>query len=99
MLRLQPLPSLGVAALAAALGTASAQQTGVTLSPFVTFLPTGSASPMAGLSIAVAGGTLALRGGGHLSLQEKSATASNAVTMRPWGLDADAMAYLSSYSY
>src|SRR6185369_15995501 len=26
-------------------------------------------------------------------------TASNAVTMRPWGLDADAMAYLSSYSY
>ncbi len=92
-------PSIGIAAIAAALTTATAQQSGVTLSPFVTFLPTGSASPMAGLSLAVTGGPLALRGGGHLSLQERSATAAGDITTRPWGLDADALAYLDSYGY
>lgn len=99
MLRLSMCPALAASALAATLATAAAQQTGVTLSPFVTFLPTGSASPMAGLSIAINGGPLALRGGAHLSLQERSATTTDAITMRPWGADADALAYLQSYSY
>ena len=99
MLRLQPLPSLGVAALAAALGTADAQQTGVTLSPFVTFLPTGNASPMAGLAIALAGGPLALRASGNLAVQERGANALSDLATRPWGVDADAIAYLAGYGY
>src|SRR5262245_5421708 len=95
-----------LAALAAAV-TAAAQQappaSGVTLSPFVTLNSANSAngaSPMAGLALSVSGGSLALRAGGHLSLQERSGvTANSALTMRPWGADADALAFLESYAY
>ena len=85
----------------AALATATAQA-GVSISPFVTFLPNGSADPMAGLALAISGGPLALRASAHLSLQERSATAStaaNGLATRPWGADADAIAYLESYRY
>lgn len=85
---------------ALATGSAVAQQAGVSLSPFVTFAPSGGASSMAGLALSVADGPLALRAGGHLSLQERSAlTGATAVTMRPWGADADALALLESYNY
>jgi hypothetical protein len=75
------------------------QQPGVSLSPFVTFLPTGASHPMAGLALAVADGPLALRGSGHVSLQENNAAAPAGVTARPWGADADALAFLESTTF
>ena len=96
MLRVSLRPIICAALVAATASTVAAQQS-VSLSPFVTFLPSPGASPLVGLSIAVAGGPLALRAGGHLSLDERTATSSGAVATRPWGADADALAYLESY--
>jgi len=92
---------LGAVMLFAASASTTAQTPGVSLSPFVTFLPTGSASPSAGLSMTVSGGPVALRAGGHLSLEERNSLpgVSSATVMRPWGADADALAFLESYSY
>jgi hypothetical protein len=87
-----------------AFAIADAQQPQVSLSPFVTFLPTESARPMAGLSLMFTGGPLALRAGGHLSLKDRgittaTGTETSVATLRPWGADADALAFLESYSY
>jgi cell wall-associated NlpC family hydrolase len=83
-----------------AVATTGAQQPDVSLSPFVTFLPTGSAGPMTGLALAFADGPLALRGSGYISVQDRSSVATtSAVTTRPWGADADAIAFLESMSY
>ena len=90
------------AALTIAALTTGRAQAGVSISPFVTFLPNGSADPMAGLALAISGGPLALRASAHLSLQERSSAtsaATNALATRPWGADADALAYLESYKY
>jgi len=65
-------PSLGVALLTTIVSAAGAQQPDVSVSPFVTFLPTGSASPMTGLALTLARGPFALRAGGHISLQDRS---------------------------
>ena len=101
MLRLLKYPALSAAAAMVALTVASAQQSSVTLSPFVTVLPSGSPQPMAGLSLMLAGGPLALRAGGHIAIQDRPAldAASAPVTTRPWGFDADALAYLESLAY
>ena len=96
MLRLSILSTVGVVLTVV---SASAQQPGVTLSPFVTFLPVGSPSPMAGLSLSFSGGPLAVRAGGHLAVQERTTSATSDLTTRPWGADADALAFLESYSY
>lgn len=90
---------LTLGALAVASTLAIAQQPGVSLSPFVTFLPDADASPLAGLSLAITGGPLSLRAGGHLSLRDRAASNAFATSMRPWGADADAVAYLESYNY
>ena len=104
MLRFSHSPLFGVFAIATSLATAGAQQSEVSLSPFVTFLPTGTASPMAGLALSIAGGPIALRAGGHVSLQDRTvfttgSASTSIVTARPWGADADALAYLESYTY
>jgi cell wall-associated NlpC family hydrolase len=90
---------LSTTALVVPLLAAAAQQTDVSISPFVTFLPTGGASPLAGLALTMAGNSgLALRASGHLALQNdniNSLNASlNAPTMRPWGADADAILFI-----
>ena len=72
MLRFSVCPSLGVALLATTVAAAGAQQPDVSISPFVTFLPTGSASPMTGLALTLARGPFALRAGGQISLQNGS---------------------------
>ncbi len=90
---------LAIGALAVASTSAIAQQPGVSLSPFVTFLPDADASPLAGLSLAITGGPLSLRAGGHLSVRDRSTSNNFAASMRPWGADADAVAYLESYNY
>jgi len=78
---------------------ALAQQSGVSLSPFVSFVPDADAGPLAGLSLALTGGPLSLRAGGHLSVRDRVASNSFSTSMRPWGADADAIAYLESYNY
>lgn len=86
---------LSTTALAAPLFLAGAQQTGASLSPFVTFLPTGGASPLAGLALTMAGnGGLALRASGHVSLENQNVNAFGPTAMRPWGADADAVLFL-----
>lgn len=89
---------LALGALAVASTFAIAQQSGVSLSPFVTFRPETDGSPLAGLSLALTGGSLSLRAGGHLSVRDRTA-ANTFTSMKPWGADADAVAYLESYNY
>jgi hypothetical protein len=96
MLRLSVLSTISVVG---ALHTAIAQLPGVTLSPFVSFLPVGRPSPMAGLSLSISGGPLAVRAGGHLAVQERTTSATTDLATRPWGVDADALAFLQSYRY
>lgn len=72
----------------------------VSISPFVSFIPTGSAIPMTGLALSLTGGPFALRAGGNISLLERNTLpSSTAVAMRPWGADADVVAFLESLSY
>ena len=113
MLRFSLRPVLGAAAVAVSAAVVGAQQSEVSISPFVTFLPTESARPMAGLSLTFAGGPLALRAGGQLSLRDRDTYTSNNNTttgttttslatpnaLRPWQADADAIAYLEGYNY
>jgi cell wall-associated NlpC family hydrolase len=88
---------LATTALVAPFVAAAAQQTDVSISPFVTFLPTGGVSPLAGLALTMAGNSgLALRASGHLSLENTNANLNSlsGPTLRPWGADADVMLFL-----
>jgi cell wall-associated NlpC family hydrolase len=88
---------LAQAAIVTPLAIAGAQQSDVTVSPFVSFLPTTGASPLAGLALTLAGNSgLALRASGHLSLENTNnvATFGAPATIRPWGADADAILFL-----
>jgi len=89
------------AASATPCSLAMAQQSDVTISPFVSFLPATGASPLAGLAIALAGnGGLALRGSGHLALENSTGSSFyGANTFRPWGADADVVFSLGGHSY
>lgn len=80
-------------ALLSPISSAVAQQSGVTVSPFVSFLPSvGTSSPLAGLALTMAGnGGLALRGSGHLALNNTNDPFANPGATRPWGADADAL--------
>ena len=81
--------AFAVAALAAAPTTASAQQSDVAVSPFVSFLPATGASPLAGMALAIAGtGGFGVRGSASLSLENQNNNFGT-TTMRPWGADAD----------
>jgi cell wall-associated NlpC family hydrolase len=76
-------------------GAASAQSSDVTVAPFVAFLPTTGASPLAGLAITLAGtGPIALRASGHLSLENTNGPTFTGAAIRPWGADADAVLFL-----
>jgi len=78
----------GSAVLAIASG-AAAQQSNVSITPFVSFLPSAGTSPLAGLALTLAGnGGIGLRASGHLALENsKTAGLGTAGTMRPWGAD------------
>ena len=98
MLRLLICPALS----AVAFSLTGAQASGASFSPFVTFLPTGSPRPMAGLALTLADGPFALRAGGQMSIQDRapiSPTSTNTSTTRPWRADADALVYLERLSY
>jgi cell wall-associated NlpC family hydrolase len=82
-----------VLAAAAPLSLASAQQTDLTVSPFVSYLPAMGSNPLAGLALTLAGdGGLGIRASGNVSLQNQNAgTLGFSNSMRPWAADADAI--------
>ena len=101
MLRLSYCPALAASALLTAVTVGHAQQHGVTLNPFLAFLPTGNTESMTGLSLMLGGGTVAFRAGAQMALPDRRPTEQPATTMsrRPWVADLDALAYLDNLSY
>jgi cell wall-associated NlpC family hydrolase len=85
--------ALFLAATATPLSLAAAQQSDLSVSPFVSFLPTMGGNPLAGLALTLAGdGGLGIRASGHVSLEnQNNGTLGYSNTMRPWGADADAI--------
>ena len=82
--------------VAASAAEARAQQSDVSIGPFLSYLPSISSSPLAGLALTFANGPMALRASGHLSLENRDAAMTSS-TMRPWGADADALLILGGY--
>ena len=77
---------------------ATAQQSDVSITPFVSFLPSAGTSPLAGLALTIAGnGGLGLRASGHVALENYNEAGFGANgTLRPWGADVDALFMLGS---
>jgi cell wall-associated NlpC family hydrolase len=71
----------------------AAQQYDLSVSPFVSFLPSAGASPLAGLALALAGDAgFGLRASAHLALENANNSGFGAGSaIRPWGADADAV--------
>jgi hypothetical protein len=73
---------------------AGAQST-VTVSPFVSYVPSAAVNPLAGFSLTFGGTTgLALRSGAELSISNPDSVARLTGSTRPWGADADIMLFL-----
>ena len=73
---------------------ATAQST-VTVSPFMSYVPSAATNPLAGFSLTFGGTTgLALRGGAELSVANPDSAARANGGNRPWGADADIMMFL-----
>lgn len=91
-----PIAGLVACVIAAPFASASAQQSGLAISPFVSFLPAGGASPLAGLALTLGGGSgFALRASGNVSLENSNSSGLlQSDGYRPWGADADAMLLL-----
>lgn len=85
-------------ALLASAQSAIAQQSDVSITPFISFLPSAGTSPLAGLALTLAGnGGFGLRASGHLALENsKSSGFGMSGGLRPWGADADALFMLGS---
>ena len=102
MLRLSSRASLAAMSLALFAfvpRAVSAQETGAALSPFAAF-PGGTPQTMAGLSLSLSGGLVALRGGAHMAVQESgNSTIQGTPKVKPWGADADALLMLERLSY
>jgi len=79
-------------ALLSPISIAMAQQSNITISPFVSFLPSAGTSPLAGLALTVAGnGGLGFRASGHMALDNSNNAFATPGSIRPWGADADAI--------
>jgi hypothetical protein len=79
-------------ALLSPISRALAQQSDITISPFVSFLPSAGTSPLAGLALTLAGnGGFGLRASGHMALDNSNNAFANPGSIRPWGADADAV--------
>src|SRR4051812_47843507 len=74
---------------------AGAQKSDLSVSPFVSFLPaTSGSNPLAGLALTIAGDAgFGFRASGHLALENPTSTGGfgSATSVRPWGVDADAI--------
>jgi hypothetical protein len=86
------LPQLVLAGIAAPVVAASAQRSNLAVSPFVSFLPSTGASPLAGLALTLGGNSgLSFRASGNLALQNVNSGPAYSTASRPWGADADAV--------
>jgi hypothetical protein len=75
-------------------------QSEITLSPFVSFLPTAGASPLAGLALMLGeNGGIGLRGSVQMVLDNSNNAFANPGSIRPWGADADAVLKLGSRGF
>ena len=84
--------ALVVAMVASPMASASAQQSNVSVSPFVTILPTTGSNPLAGLALTLAGdGAFGLRASGQMALENQNNGSLSAGSRRPWAVDADAV--------
>src|SRR5262249_38094279 len=102
--RSNPAISSGALALAAVvvpLALASAQQSDLTVNPFVSYLPAMGGNPLAGLALTLAGDAgLGIRASGNISLQNQNAgTVGFSNSVRPWGADADAILSVGGRRY
>jgi cell wall-associated NlpC family hydrolase len=98
-----PLASAAVvaAAIATPLLSVRAQQSDLSVSPFVSFLPSAGTSPLAGLALTVAGNSaLGLRASAHMALDNSySSGFGTAGAFRPWGADADAVFSIGGHAF
>ena len=85
-------------ALLASAQSAIAQQSDVSITPFISFLPSAGTSPLAGLALTLAGnGGIGLRASGHLALENSNSSGFGmSGGLRPWGADVDALFMLGS---
>jgi peptidoglycan DL-endopeptidase CwlO len=87
--------ALVIGAVASPLAPAMAQQSDLSVSPFVSFLPTMGSNPLAGLALTLAGnGGFGIRASGNVSLENTNRSSSLSLSnsgTRPWGADADAI--------
>jgi hypothetical protein len=73
---------------------AAAGQSSVTVSPFVSYIPSAATNPLAGFALTFGGTTgLALRAGAEMSIANSDTLAAPG-GYRPWGADADLMLFL-----
>jgi opacity protein-like surface antigen len=89
--------TLAILAAVAPVHTAAAQRHGgLSISPFVSYVPSAAANPLAGLGLALAGGSWGLRASADVALENDPASAFPARTgsLRPWGADADLLLFL-----
>lgn len=76
---------------------AAAGQSSVTVSPFVSYVPSAATNPLAGFALTFGGTTgLALRSGAEMSISNPriDSAVAQAGGYRPWAVDADAMLFL-----
>lgn len=101
ILRLTRAPARLIAVGAVLSTTAAAQQSELSISPFVSFRPSGGNSPLAGLALTIGGASgFAIRGSGHLALDPTNTSGALGTTStRPWGADADAVLFLGGRSW
>ncbi len=68
---MRSLPAAVLLTIAASPALLRAQRSDVSVSPFVSFLPVGGASPLAGMALALAGnGAFGVRGSAGLALSK-----------------------------
>jgi hypothetical protein len=88
-------PLLAVVSLTLAPMLVASAQSTVTVSPFMSYVPSAATNPLAGFSLTFGGTTgLALRGGAELSVSNPDSAARANGGNRPWGADADLMMFL-----
>ena len=74
---------------------AATGQSSVTVSPFVSYVPSGATNPLAGFALTFGGTTgLALRSGAEMSISNPPMDSLAAGGYRPWSADADLMLFL-----
>jgi hypothetical protein len=89
--------TLAILAAVAPVHAAIAQRRGgLSISPFVSYVPSAIANPLAGLGLALAGAGWGLRASADVALKNDPATgfAAPSGSMRPWGADADLLLFL-----